>query len=140
MKVEVKTPRDEISHHCAFSEHSWVLFAKLGKEMVLVELRSVLAVAEISGGEHWLSNQRLADVWDEGHRGAKRELEKPEREVSLTLAGPRTQLWTSNASGRYGASKDQKNELLGLLNGQEGAGLERGKQRLALVVPICEEA
>lgn len=126
--------------NCAFSEHSWVLSAKLGKEMVLVELRSVLAVAEISGGEHWLSNQRLADVWDEGHRGAKRELEKPEREVSLTLAGPRTQLWTSNASGRYGASKDQKNELLGLLNGQEGAGLERGKQRLALVVPICEEA
>lgn len=108
--------------------------------MVLVEPRCVLAVAEVSGREHLLSNQRLADIWDEGYRGAKRELEKPEWEVSLSLAGPSTQLWTSSVSGRYSASKDQQNELLGLLNGQDGASLEWGKRRLALVGPICEEA
>lgn len=55
--------------------------------MVLVELRCVLEVAEISGREHSLSNQRVADIWDEGYRGAKRELEKTEWEGSKLDSG-----------------------------------------------------
>lgn len=78
--------------------------------MVLAELKRVLVV---SRREHLLSNQRLADIWDDGYRRAKRELEQTGWEVSLTLARPPTQLWLSNALGRYSASKDQKNELLG---------------------------
>lgn len=65
-----------------------------------------------------------------------RQSEQWEWAVSVTLARPPTQLWTSNVLGRHSASEDQRNELLGPLSGLEG-----GKtKRLTLGGPICEEA
>lgn len=69
---------------------------------------------------------------------AQRELEQTEWQVSLTLAGPSTQLWVSKVLGRYSISEDEKEGWWGPLSRQSSPGGREDKSCHG--GPICEEA